>query len=1323
MRGLPPLALASSLGVTPAGDGVDIAIPAPGATRLLFCVFEDGTEIARHALPNRRGDVFHGHIPGIAPGTAYGLRAEGPWDRRFNPRKLLLDPWARALEGRLHLHPTAFDTGEEPDPADSGPHLARAIVQAPLPPQDWHPLPARPEVVYELHVRGFTRQHPDIPEAIRGTFAGLAHPAAIAHLTRLGVTLVELLPTAAWVDERHLGPLGLTNYWGYNTVCWLAPDPRLAPGGMAEVRAAVGALRAAGIGVILDIVLNHSGEGDALGPTLSLRGFGNGAWYRLRPGGYVDDTGCGNTMALDQPWPLRLAMDAMRHWAGQAGVDGFRLDLATTLGRRAQGFDPHAPLLAAMRQDPILRARRIIAEPWDLGPDGYQLGNFPHGWPEWNDKFRDDIRRFWRGWESGRLGPLATRLAGSGDIFAGRVADSLNYVTAHDGFTLRDLVSHEHRHNRANGEENRDGAGDNNSWNHGAEGPTDDPAIQARRAGDVRALLATLLSARGLPMISMGDEAGRSQDGNNNAYAQDNATSWFDWAGMDQGLVDFTARLIAARRAHPALHATATLTGGPVDGTGLPDVAWLHADGRPIEPAEWEEARCLVALLHAEGDRVLLACNGGDEALALRLPPARWDFSWRLLADSARPQADTVGELAPRSVMLLAERPSAGRGPEAADPDLLARLAREAGLSPVWPDLEGREHQVPEATLRHILGALGLPAATAAQARDSLARRRHRPPLPLHLAARAGRPTVLALGEGLPARLDLHLTLEDGSRRDLALESEDGRTTLPALPLGRHELRFRDTLCRITAAPPSCFLPRSMEAGRRHLGVTAQSYSLRHAADQGMGDFTAIAGLARRAGAEKALWLGISPPHALHPTERERASPYQPSDRRFLEPMLIDVSRLGGAGDFSGLRRLDSVDYPAVWQAKRRALHAAWTRCDHDDPDFRAFRAAGGAALERFAAFNALAELAGHSDARRWPAGLRHGRDAGVESFCAQEADAVGFHAWLQFLADRQMAGAAEAGAGLYRDLAVGTAPDGAELWSGDMDFLPGLSVGAPPDPLGPLGQVWGVPPLDPVASEATGHAAFAALVRANMRHAAALRIDHVLGLKRLFLVPDGATAAEGCYLDQPFHPWLGEVALESHRASCAVVGEDLGTVPPGLREELQEARLLSYRVLWFERDGAGFRRPQRYPVLAAACISTHDLPTLAGWWEAADIAEREALGLLDAEAAGSARADRLAERDALLAALREAGIDLPGTVRDELPPELAGAIHAYVAATPSLMLLVQAEDLAGERVAVNLPGTDRERPNWRRRLALDAEGVFATPAARAILAGLAGRR
>jgi glycogen operon protein len=1275
-----------------------VAIPAPGAERLFFCTFEGTRETGRVALPHRQGDVFHGVIPGITPGTPYGLRAEGAG---FDPDKLLLDPWARALEGALRLHPTAFR------PGDSGPHVTRAVLAAPLPGQPWSPLRARPEVIYELHVKGFTALHPEIPPAQRGTFAGLAHPAAIAHLQRLGVTHVELLPVAAWVDERHLPPLRLTNYWGYNPVAFLAPDPRLAPGGMAEVSAAVSALRAAGIGVILDVVFNHTGEGDALGPTLSLRGLGEPHWYRL---GH-NESGCGNVLALDRPWPLRLVMDALRHWAEQAGVDGFRLDLATTLGRRDSGFDPDAPLLAAIRQDPVLRTRRIIAEPWDIGADGYQLGRFPPGWGEWNDRFRDDVRRFWRG-DAGMLGPLATRLAGSADAFPDRVADSVNFITAHDGFTLADLVSHERRHNLANGEEGRDGSGENHSWNHGTEGP--DPALHERRLGDIRALLATLLTARGTPMLAMGDEGGRSQGGNNNAYAQDNAISWLDWSKLDQGLVDFTAALITARQAHPALHATVPLTGAACPDTGLPDVEWRHPEGHALAPQDWATSRALVAVLAAGEDRVLLAVNGGNESRALRPPRPRWGFRWHLLAASTPAGSDAVP---PRAFLLMAEASALPRRAEAPDAALLGQLATAAGIAPHWHDLTGREHEVPEATLRSVLAALRLPAETAAQARDSLARRRHRTPLPPHATARAGEPVRIPLGEGMPERPELHLTMEDGSAQEFAGTVEARELRLPPLPEGRHLLRWRDTVCQITAAPAACFMP--LEA--RRFGITAQSYALRHAQDQGMGDFTAIAGLARGAARAGALWLGISPPHALMPVERERASPYQPSDRRFLEPMLIDVSRLPAAESeaafFAALRRGADVDYPAAWAAKRRVLATAWAAFGRDDPAFQAFRAEGGMALTRFAAFNAISDRHGHSDSRRWPVGLRHGRDSGLAAFLQAEADAVGFHSWLQFLADRQMAEAAAAGAGLYRDLAVGMAGDGAEFWSGDTEFLAGLSIGAPPDPLGPLGQVWGVPPPDPLAAEASGHAGFASLIRANMRHAAALRIDHVLGLKRLFLVPDGAPAGEGCYLAQPFEAALGEIALESQRARCAVVGEDLGTVPDGLREALRAARILSYRVLWFEREGQDFRPPAAYPELAAACVATHDIPTLAGWWEGADITEREALGLLDAAGAADARAERSAERGTLLTTL---GLESHGEAR--LPAEVAAAIHAHVAATPSLMLLLQAEDLAGERIGVNLPGTDRERPNWRHRMAPDADAILDLPLARAILAAVAAR-
>jgi glycogen operon protein len=1333
------------LGAWPVEGGASFAFPAPDATALFVCIFDPhDREIARIRLPGRTGDVHHGVIAGLAPGTRYGLRAEGPWDpargHRFNPAKLLVDPWARALDRSCALHPQLFDTGETRDETDSAPFVPKAVLTPALPPAPRN-APRGPQVIYELHVKGFTARHPRVPEAIRGTFAGLAHPAAIEHLVGLGITAVELMPVAAWIDERHLPPLGLSNHWGYNPVALLAPDPRLAPGGMPEVRAAVAALQAAGIAVIQDVVLNHTGEGDHLGPTLSLVGLGNATFHRLRPDDarrYVDDAGCGNTLALDRPWPLRLAMDALRHWVLAAGLDGIRLDLATTLARRDAGFDPDAPLIQAMRQDPVLRDRLIVAEPWDIGAGGYRLGGFPAGWGEWNDRFRDDVRRFWRG-DAGTVGALATRLAGSTDAFRARpLTDSVNFVAAHDGFTLADLVSFTAKRNHANGEANRDGTDANLSWNNGVEGPSDDPAVRARRHADIRALLATLFCARGTPMLGMGDEAGRSQGGNNNAYAQDNATSWLDWDGMDAGLLAFTRRLVAARRAHPAL-----TDGAPLTGAG--DVAWLRPGGAPMDEAAWHdpERRALVMLVAAQDDRCLIALNAGQDALTFALPPPRRGFAWALLADSADPTRETLPDRLPaRGVLLLAERRLAGaRG----DPALLARLAAAAGIATSWHEISGRRHEVPEETLRALLDGLGLPARSDAAIRDILAGLSRPRSLPESVTCHVDSPTVpFALSD---RRQRLRVLLEVGGERAVDIAPEDGETrrttlpdgtagahrlvTLPPLPEGRHLLVAEDgTTCHLAVAPRRAFLPADLAAGGRCFGLAAQIYALRRAGDQGIGDFTAVADLARVAQREGAALLGLSPPHALIPTDRSRASPYHPSDRRFLDPIFLDVAALPLVGDlppvrealarheglFAALRAEASVDHAAAWSTKRAVLEAAWRSLpDTAAKALRGFVEAGGQPLAQFCAFTAIAEREGHTDARRWPEGLRHGRDTGVVDFAERHADAIGFVAFQQMLADLQLAAASRAGAGLYRDLAVGAAPDGAEPWSGEARFIPGFSIGAPPDPFAAEGQVWALPPPDPRASHATGHAAFANLLRANMRHASALRIDHVLGLRRLFLVPEGANGSEGAYLACPFEELLGQVALESQRARCLVVGEDLGTVPEGIGEALRGADILSYRVLWFERHAEGFTPPAAWPARAAACVSTHDLATLAGFWRGADLRERAELGLLDDLPA--ALADRAADRAALCALLAAEGL-LPDRAADNAPMDdaLAAAIHALVARAPSALMLVQAEDLAGEEIAVNLPGTDRERPNWRRRLPVEVETLPDLPRARTVL-------
>jgi glycogen debranching enzyme GlgX len=1288
------------LGVWLAPGGAHAAIPAPGATRVELCVF-DGAHETRHPLTQRLGDLFHGAVP-LSAGARYGFRAHGPG---LDPSKLLLDPWARRLETPPALHSTQFTPG-----ADSAPHVPRCVLDTPLPALEPF-APAGPAVIYELHVRGFTRLHHGVPAELRGTFAGLAHPAAIAHLTALGITHVELMPAAAWVDERHLPPLGLSNYWGYNPVAFLAPDPRLAPGGMAEVRAAVQALAAAGIGTIFDVVLNHTGESDAAGPTLSLRGLGEAHWYRMQGGVLANDAGTGNTLALDKPWPLRLAIDALRHWATQTGCAGFRLDLATTLGRRDAGFDPHAPLLLAMRQDPVLRRLTIIAEPWDVGPGGHRLGQFPPGWGEWNDRFRDDIRRFWRG-DAGILGAAATRLAGSADVFAGRPAtDSVNFIAAHDGFTLADLLAFTERRNHANGEENRDGNAGEIAWNNGAEGQSSDPAVQARRAGLARALLLTLMAARGTPMLGMGDELGRTQHGNNNAYAQDNATSWLDWAGADHDLARFAARLIHARRAHPALHAAQHLTGAPDPVTGLPDVAWRHPGGGA---PDWSRDAALVALLAHGEDRVAVALNAGDDALPLVLPAPRAGHAWALLADSAAP--DNAGAvpaaLPPRAVLLLAEHRR--RMPHGPDDDDTRTAATAAGIETRWRDLAGREHAVPIPTLRALLAALPPPVPRA---------------LPAHVVA----PGELLL-HGTPAAGTLHITLEDGDTLEFPLREGDGahghtvlpdgrhlphrRITLPALPHGLHRAALGDESALLVCAPPRCHLP-----DRRGFGVMAQAWALRRAGDGGIGDYAAVAALARDARAAGAWLLGISPPHALMPVGRERASPYQASDRRFLEPALI---ALPGMPDARG----DLVDYPAVWAAKRALLWRAFQAASAPMPE--------GALLD-FCTHHAIAEHLGHTDIARWPAGLRHARDTAVAGFVAAHAEAIRFHAFCQHLADAQLA---EASGLLYRDLAVGAHPDGAEAWSQPVGFLRGFSLGAPPDPLGPQGQVWGLPAPVPDCAAAQ----FDALLAANMRHAAALRVDHVMGVQRLFLVPDGASGADGAYLRYPRDAMLALLRLHSTRAQCLVVGEDLGTVPEGLHAALHESAVLSYRVLPFQRRDDGTPIPPReWPAQAAACVATHDTPTLRGWWEGADIAEREALQrfhpdcrqgesasavveraihtLADSSqgdrALGLGTPDARAEREAEKAALA-AAIGLDATA--PYTPALAAAIHRFVAEGAAQLLLVQAEDLAGADTAVNLPGTDRERPNWRRRL--PDTGLLATPYAAAILAALreAGR-
>jgi len=562
----------SQPGVQFTADGVRFAVIAAEAQRVDLCLFTGGRE---RRLPMARDGEMHSlTVADIEAAQAYGYRATGTWQPEqnlfYDHSKLLLDPYAQQLDRRFVFDPRLSQRG-----FDTAALVPKALVSKPEMVPQKPPLFQPGGFIYEVNVRSFTVRHPDVPEKLRGTVAALAHPAIIAHLQRLGVDAVELMPLAAWIDERHLPALGLRNAWGYNPVTLMALDPGLAPGGIAELRQTVAALHSAGIGVILDLVLNHSGESDAAGPILSMRGLDRRYYARDAKGALINDTGTGNTLDTAQPMVRGLILETLRHFVRHAGVDGFRFDLATVLAR-GPDFDPEAPIFREITEDPLLRDRIMIAEPWDIGPGGYQLGNFPQNWLEWNDRYRDDVRRFWRG-DASMTGVLATRMMGSSDIFAGDQTRSVNFLAAHDGMTLADIVTYERKHNEANGEDNRDGHNENFSWNHGVEGPSDDPAVAAARAADQRALLAIIFASRGTIMLTAGDEFGRSQQGNNNLYAQDNALLWLDWEMRDRGLESYVAELSRARKAR---HTGADL---------LAHGDWYALDGAPMNPVSWND--------------------------------------------------------------------------------------------------------------------------------------------------------------------------------------------------------------------------------------------------------------------------------------------------------------------------------------------------------------------------------------------------------------------------------------------------------------------------------------------------------------------------------------------------------------------------------------------------------------------------------------------------------------------------------------------------------------------------------------------------------------
>ncbi|MDH3671097.1 MAG: glycogen debranching protein GlgX [Gammaproteobacteria bacterium] len=694
------------LGATWDGKGANFALFSQNAEKVELCLFDEAgeAELERIQLPEYTDEVWHGYLPDVRPGQLYGYRVYGPYEpklgHRFNAHKLLLDPYAKALYGTLQWDDAhfAYSVGDKRDDLsfdkrDNARWMPKCrVVDTAFtwgddrPPRtEWHA-----SIIYEMHVRGFTMLHPELPEEMRGSFAGLSTPQVIQYLAALGITAVELLPIYAFADERNLFEKGLRNYWGYNPISFFAPEPRyLRSGALGEFKTLVQLLHDAGIEVILDVVYNHTAEGNHMGPTLSFRGIDNVSYYRLIPGDerhYVDFTGTGNALNLHHPRVLQLVMDSLRYWVEEMHVDGFRFDLAVTVARERKAFDSHSGFLDAVRQDPVLSRVKLIAEPWDVGEGGYQLGSFPAGWAEWNDRYRDTARRFWKG-DDRLVGELASRITGSSDIFENRGRRpwaSINFITAHDGFTLHDLMSYNQKHNEANLEDNRDGADNNHSWNAGIEGPSDDPAVNRLRLQQKRNLLSTLLLSQGVPMLLAGDELGRTQKGNNNAYCQDNEISWVNWNDIDQEgwkLLRFVQSLIRLRREHIVFHRDRFFHGRLIPGTELCDITWLRQDGQEQTEADWKTAstRFVSFLLCGEAgnhfltalgepqpdDTFVVIMNAHDEEVPYTLQALSSKNHWELLIDTSLENAigtdqrfagGDVYTVKPRSFVLWVQR-------------------------------------------------------------------------------------------------------------------------------------------------------------------------------------------------------------------------------------------------------------------------------------------------------------------------------------------------------------------------------------------------------------------------------------------------------------------------------------------------------------------------------------------------------------------------------------------------------------------------------------------------------------------------------------------
>ena len=1104
-------------------------------------------------------------------------------------------------------------------------------------------------IIYEAHVKGFTKRMDAVPEAQRGTLTGLANPAAITHLKNLGVTAVELMPVQSFFSEPRLTEMGLTNYWGYNPVNYFAPHtPYLGPNGETAFQEAVKALHQAGIEVILDVVYNHTAESWELGPTLSYRGIDNASYYQLQDDRrfYINHTGCGNTLNMAHPRVLELTIESLRYWADVMHVDGFRFDLAPTLARNPSDFDRNAPFFKALQADPILSKTKLIAEPWDIGPSGYVLGQFPDDWTEWNDRFRDDVRSFWRG-NAGAHQTLAGALLGSANIFdhdQRAATSSVNLISAHDGFTLHDTVSYNDKHNHANGEDNRDGHGHNLSDNMGAEGKTDNPEIIAARRQRKKNMLATLLLSQGTPMLLAGDEFGHSKKGNNNAYCQDNAITWLDWENRDLELEQFTKDLIALRKAYPHFSQTAFLHGETAERSFARNAEWLSPSGHVLQNHEWENPHlsCLGLALSLHGEDTLLVVINRGEACNFKLPSS--DMTCLI---STSVETTDIGTIPAHSVSVF--KNDGQYLPPERRRNAMASLARLAGIVDSYRDIGGTVHVTSDDTRGKLLAALGV---------------------------------------------ELY-------------KRESFDTTSKTAPVnskvyGADKLRKQGGCWGLTAALYGLKSDRNWGVGDfEDLAVLAEIMAAKGADFIGINPVHALFPYAPDVFApyspSSRRFLNVM---CIAPDKMDDLpDSYRADTVALREPDLVDYSAVYAAKMQAFEAAFKAFSKLAKTTKRQKA--------------FEKFLKDNGEDLQNHALFDALFETlpVSKETSEGWknlPAQFADPESKACAKFSAKHKDRIQFYAYLQWTAHTQLesaqnrAKAAGMSVGIYLDFAVGIVSGGSDAWQNKAAFAETVSLGAPGDMANPDGQVWNLLPFNPHALTKNNYEPYRRDLRRAMALGGAVRIDHILGHLRSFWIPqtDGEQSGEkGAYVRYPFDGLLQMIAEESQSQNCIVFGEDLGTVPDDFRERMASYDLMGCNIALIERDSDGALIPREtIRDLSITGFSNHDFPTLTGFWNGEDFRWRESLGIGNNPDALRWEKQRREEDKAQF-------LKLSGGVSDNtdaMTPALMARLQAYLAGSKVLAFAVQLDDLLLEPLQPNVPGTTDEQPNWRRRSKLN---------------------